>query len=49
MVVFCDLFYMFVGHARKISYVNFLYSKQSLDAPCFHRGFFLTIPLREHK
>ncbi len=22
--------------------VNFLYSKQSLDTPCFHRGFFLS-------
>ena len=43
MVVFCDLFSMFVRHDQNNSHVNFLYSKQSLDAPCFHRGFLFSV------
>lgn len=32
---------MFAHIANITLYVKFLYSKQSLDAPCFHRGLFL--------
>jgi hypothetical protein len=39
MVVFCDLFYKFVKPVIEKTNINFLYSKQSLDAPCFYRGF----------
>ena len=40
--VFFDLFYMFVRHDEKLI-CKILYSKQSLGAPCFHKGLFTQV------